>query len=109
MIHNNQKPAQSWSPTDRRLWLAKHGAPDNFVLLTALEIAAIENGLKAEHAKAIALQQEANRLADANKVLIKIADRLLTDLENVVQGLDPEEAAQVKAMRDAINAIPPST
>jgi hypothetical protein len=67
MIQNNHKPAQSWSPTDRRLWLAKHGAPDNFVLLTALEVAAIEIGIHAERRARLALQAECEALqADLN-------------------------------------------
>lgn len=37
-------------------------------------------------------------------VILGIADKLLTDLENVVEGLDPEEAAQVKADRDLISS-----
>lgn len=36
-------------------------------------------------------------------IVIKVADKLLTDLENVVEGLDAEEAAQVKEMRAAID------
>ena len=58
MIHNNQKLSQSWSPADRRLWLAKHGAPDHFTLLTILEVAAIQQGLEAEHRARMALQAE---------------------------------------------------
>lgn len=48
-------------------------------------------------AKVEALEQDKARL-------VKIADRLLTDLENVVEGLDTEEAKQVVEMRAAIDA-----
>lgn len=49
-------------------------------------------------------QRESDLVVDLAAVL-KIADRLLTDLENAVEGLDPEEAAQIRSDRDTLVAV----
>lgn len=49
MKNNQPNPdTQTWTPADRTLWLAKHGAPANMRLITDLEITVVNNGLKSE-------------------------------------------------------------
>ncbi len=52
----------------------------------------------------IALRTELETTTTQRDTLAKVADKLLTDLENVVEGLDPEEARQVAEMREVITA-----
>lgn len=47
-------------------------------------------------------KKESAMLRKDRDALAKVADRLLTDLENVVEGLDTEEAAQVAEMRNIV-------
>jgi hypothetical protein len=58
--------------------------------------------IEAHIMREIALRAEVETLSKRCAAVTKIADRLLTDLENVVEGLDPEEAAKVVEMRAII-------
>lgn len=51
----------------------------------------------------IVLRAEVETLSERCKAMTKIADQLLTDLEDVVEGLDPEEAKMVAEMRRVIS------
>ena len=50
------------------------------------------------------LLMERDRLRDQNQKLAEIADRYVSDLKNVVEGLDPEEAQTLQNDRGEIDA-----
>ena len=52
----------------------------------------------------VVLRAEVESLTSQRDALAKVADRLLTALENVVEGLGPEGAQQVAEMRATIDA-----
>lgn len=51
-----------------------------------------------------ALSKFIGRLHEQREAVKKVAHTLLADLENVVEGLDPEEAKQVAAMRAIVDS-----
>ncbi len=99
------KLPQKWSPVDRKLWLTHHGAPSNFVLMTTLELQVVTTALQQERQARLALQSECETLITEKRDLINMINEELTTLERVVEGLDPEEQAQLQAKRERVDAI----
>ena len=65
-MSNPNPPAPThWTPVDRKLWLTKHGAPPDFVLMTTLELAVVTNSLQELRRMSNALQLECGRLTVA--------------------------------------------
>ena len=75
-MSNPNQPVTHWTPVDRKLWLTKHGAPADFVLMTTMELAVVTNSLKELRRMANALQLECGRLTvdcaalDADKAVV---------------------------------------
>lgn len=98
--HTIAKPRNSMNPSERTLWLAKHGAPPNMRLITDLELHVIGQGLNAERAKAQALEMEVRGCArvlgdywNTQPDLINACDAAVFDAKRFNQAIEHAEAA----------------
>lgn len=85
-----------WTPEDRALWLAKHGAPANMRLVTDLELHVIAQGLEAERKKAV------DHEARANKTEAELAKEQAR-LEYVMRNGFPVDGSHMNNVRAAID------
>lgn len=104
------KGPQKWTPEDRALWLAKHGAPANMRLVTDLELHVIAQGLEAERKKAVDHEAKSTELQAKVDRAIADTDSFLTLLQSCSNWMDDPTGlaiiyAEAGRVRETLNFL----
>jgi hypothetical protein len=78
---NTPKPPKTWTPAERTLWLAKHGAPKNMRLVTDLELAVINNGLRGVQQRVKELEAERQQKERDARIAAEAAEKARVEAE----------------------------